>query len=105
MALQIIQNNGTFHLQGTLTKSTTRSFIIQFEHLVQNIKNVTINNDRVSKIDKSGVEAIKTLIAIALRNESEFSVVGKGSKDIYEDFLTPYSCLVNVEKNTTSLNH
>lgn len=89
MTLQIIPNNGTFHLQGNLTKSTTRSFIIQFEYLVQNIKNVTINNDRISKIDKNGVEAIKTLMAIALRNGNEFSVVGKGSKDIYEDFLTP----------------
>ncbi|GER60151.1 STAS domain-containing protein [Patiriisocius marinus] len=88
MALQIIEQNGTFQLRGIINESTTRSLIIQFEHLVQKGHKITISTDQVSFIDNCGVEAFKTLMAIALQNNSEFSIIGKGSKDIYEDFYS-----------------
>ena len=88
MALQIIEQNGTFQLKGIINESTTRSLIIQFEHLVQEGNNITVSTDQVSFIDNCGVEAFKTLMAIALKNDSEFSIVGRGSKDIHEDFYS-----------------
>lgn len=89
MALQILEQNGTFHLQGTLNSNPSRSLIIQFEYMMQKIQNLTINIDKVSRIDASGVEALKTLMAIALRNGNELSIVGNGSKDIYDDYYAP----------------
>ena len=86
MALQILENKGTFHLEGSLNASTTRSFIIYFEHVINTIKNVKVNIDDIKEIDESGVEAFKTLIAIALRNNKFFVIIGDGSKDIYEDY-------------------
>ena len=86
MALQILENNGTFDLEGSLNTTTSRSFIIHFEHIINTVKDVTVNIDKVNAIDASGVEALKTLIAIALRTNNKFSVTGYGCKDIYNDY-------------------
>jgi|TARA_R110000787_G_scaffold43892_2_gene107546 ABC-type transporter Mla MlaB component len=83
MALQILEKNGTFELCGNLNTKTSRSFIIHFEYLINTLKDVTINIDKIKAIDSSGVEALKTLIAISLKNNSIFYIIGKGCKDIY----------------------
>ena len=91
MALQILEQNGTFELQGSLTTATTRSFIIHFEHIINTVKNVTVNIDKEKTIDVSGVDALKTLIAIALRSNNVFSVVGNGCKEIYDDYRSAFA--------------
>jgi len=83
MALQILEKNGAFELCGKLNANTSRSFIIHFEYLIKTFKKVTINIDKVKAIDASGVEALKTLIAISLKNNSIFYIIGKGCKEIY----------------------
>ena len=84
MALQISKTNGTFELCGNLNTKTSRSFIIYFEYLINTFKNVTVNIDKVEEIDACGVKAIKTLIAISLKSNSIFYIIGNGSKDIYD---------------------
>ena len=86
MALQITQQNGTFLLNGQLNSTTSRSFIIHFEYIIEQHQNVVINIDGVDEIDYDGLEGIKTITAIALRNHKMFSVIGNGCKDIYQDF-------------------
>ena len=83
MALSILNHSGIFILEGNLCTSTSRSFIIHFEYLINTYKNVTINIDRVKTIDSCGVEALKTLIAISLKNNSLFYIIGKEYKDIH----------------------
>jgi ABC-type transporter Mla MlaB component len=85
MALQILENNGIFFLEGNLNATTSRSFIIHFEYLINKYSSITINIGRLKGIDSNGVSAIKSLFANALRNQKLFSVNGLGSKDIYED--------------------
>jgi len=91
MALQILEQNGTFELQGSLTTTTTRSFIIHFEHIIKTMKEVTVNIDKVDAIDVSGVEALKTLMAIALRSNNIFWVIGNGCKEIYDDYKCSFA--------------
>lgn len=86
MALQISENKGTFHLHGSVNVSTTRSFITHFEYIIKTLKNVKVNIDKIEQIDESGIKAFKTLIALALRNNKFFLVVGDGSKDLYEEY-------------------
>ena len=83
MALQILEKNGTFELFGNLNTKTSRSFIIHFEYLINTLKGVTINIDKIKAIDSSGVEALKTLIAISLKNNSILYIIRKGYKDTY----------------------
>ncbi|WP_299886037.1 STAS domain-containing protein [uncultured Lacinutrix sp.] len=86
MALQILENNGTFHLSGNLNATTSRAFIIHFEHVINSFKKVTVNIEKVKEIDTNGVAAFKTLLANALRENKLFSVIGNGCKDIYNEF-------------------
>ena len=86
MALQITQQNGTFSLSGKLNTTTSRSFVIHFEYIIEQYQNVVINIDGINEIDYDGLEAIKTVTAIALRKHKMFSVIGNGCKDIYQDF-------------------
>ena len=86
MALQILENEGIFHLEGSLNSSTTRSFITHFEYMISTIKKVKINIDKIKDIDESGLSAFKNLMTIALKNNKLFCIVGDGSKDIYEDY-------------------
>ena len=83
MALQILKKNGTFELYGNLNTKTSRLFIIHFEHLIKTLKNVTINIDKISIIDSNGLEALETLIAISLKNESVFYIISKEYKGTY----------------------
>ena len=83
MTLQIFKKNEIFYLNGKLNSSTLKSFTTYFEYNLSQNKNVTINIDKVKAIDASGVEALKTLTAISLKNNSIFDIIGKGCKDIY----------------------
>jgi ABC-type transporter Mla MlaB component len=84
MALQVLKKNEIFELCGNLNTKTSRSFIIHFEYLINTFKNITVNIDKVKEIDACGVEALKTLIAISLKNNSIFYIIGNGSKEIYD---------------------
>lgn len=86
MALRISEKKGTYYLKGKLNCSTVRPFIIHFEHCIEYCDAVVVNIDNVKEIDASGLDAIKTLMAIALKKQKMFSTVGYGSKDIYEHF-------------------
>lgn len=82
MALQILEKNGTFELHGNLNTKTSHLLIIHFEYLINTLKNVTINIGKIKAIDASGIEALKTLIAVSLKNNSILYIIGKECKDI-----------------------
>jgi len=88
MSLQISKKNEVFYLKGKLNIVTTRPFIIHFEYIIEqlDIGTVVINIDCLNQIDTDGFEAIKTLKAIALRNQKIFYIIGDGCKEIYDDF-------------------
>ncbi|WP_100924950.1 hypothetical protein [Tenacibaculum sp. SZ-18] len=90
MSLQVTQKNGALHLKGRINTSTSRLFIIYLEHYAEKLKNVVINIDKVKEIDRDGIEAIKTVWAIALKKNKKFSIRGLGCKDIYDHFGTPF---------------
>ena len=92
MALEILQRNGTFELHGSLTTNNSRMLIIHFEYLIRTFKKITINIDKVKAIDISGVEAMKTLIAISLKNHCQFYITGRGCEDIYLHNTKGFSC-------------
>lgn len=91
MALQILEENGTFQLHGSLNATTTRSFISHFEHIINTVKDITVDIDHVSSIDASGVEAFKILMATAFKSNHVFSIIGNGCKDIYEDYKSSFA--------------
>jgi anti-anti-sigma regulatory factor len=89
IALQILGKNGTFELNGNLNTTTSRSFITHFEYLINTFKNVTINIDKVKAIDASGTQALKTLAAISLKNNSILYIIGKDVKTFMPIIVKP----------------
>jgi ABC-type transporter Mla MlaB component len=83
MALQILKKEGAFELSGKLNVETSRSLIIHFEYLINTFKYVTVNISKLEEVDEYGVQALKTLIAISLKSNNIFYIIGNGSKDIY----------------------
>jgi len=83
MALQILKKNGTFELWGNLSTRTSRSFITHLEYLINTLKGVIIDIDKIKAIETSGIEALKILIGISLKKNSILSINGKGCKHIY----------------------
>jgi len=89
MALQILEHNGTFYLQGNLNASTSQSLINHLEHAMNSVKELTVDIDKVKAIDANGVAALKSLFLNALGNKKTFSIVGYGCKELYTDFNAP----------------
>lgn len=86
MTLQISKQNGIFLVKGQLNSTTLRSFMIYFGCTIAQNESVVINIDGITEIHTDGLEAIKKLIAIALKNHKTFSVIGNDWKDICQDF-------------------
>ncbi|QXP72555.1 hypothetical protein H0I31_02300 [Tenacibaculum sp. AHE15PA] len=86
MALQISNKKGIFHLKGKINCSTVKSFITHFEHYISRNKKTIINIDKIKEIDSDGLNGIKKLMKIALRNKNKFFTVGRGARDIYDHF-------------------
>lgn len=86
MALEILERNEKFYLIGKLNDSTFASFVLYFKLKLEEGNSVIVNIDEVNEISKSGLDAINALTEIALINHKIFSIVGKGCKEIYDDF-------------------
>lgn len=86
MVLQILECNGTFYLKGALNVTTSNPFIHHFENVFKKMKEVTVNIDQVEEIDRSGVDAFKEIYSIAEKERKQFSVIGNGCKDLYDEF-------------------
>ena len=86
MTLQILKKNEIFYLKGRLNNSTLKFFNSYFEYNLSRNKNVTINIDDVTEIDKNGLEAMRNFTKVAILKQKAFSIVGNGCKEIYDDF-------------------
>ncbi|MBU2938178.1 STAS domain-containing protein [Lacinutrix sp. C3R15] len=86
MALTITQKENIITLEGALNASTLNSFKNYFSLVLNTSKNFTLNIDKVTEIDVSGMRVLKEMYRNAIHNNNIFFVVGYGCKDIYEDF-------------------
>ena len=84
MSLQISKQNGIFYLDGRINSTTLKSFKTYFKYNLSQSKKIIINIDNVLEIDRSGVDAIYNFIKKAISKQKIFSVIGHGSKDIYD---------------------
>ncbi|WP_161804632.1 STAS domain-containing protein [Lacinutrix himadriensis] len=89
MALTITQQNNIITLEGVLNTNTLSSFKNHFSAILNTNKEVTLDIDKVTEIDASGMHALKEMYTNAIHNNNMFFVVGYGCKDVYEDFKYP----------------
>lgn len=86
MALTITQENDTITLEGALNTATLKGFKTHFEFILNSNKGITLDINRVTEIDASAMNTLKAFYRKAILERNIFFVVGKGCKDIYDDF-------------------
>lgn len=86
MALTIKENNGEFLVEGAITSATANHFQTHCEALMNAFGDLTINIERITEIDRSGLKALRALYDNALNYNRGFFMVGVGCKDIYDEF-------------------
>ena len=86
MALQILENKGTFYIQGKITCANVQAMKLHVEYVLEKKKHVTIDITKVTKIDIDGVLTLTKMYRKALLSNRIFTIVGVGSKDMYDHF-------------------
>lgn len=86
MSLKITENNGKFYLNGKLNNSTLNLFINYFEQKIAKKNNIIVNIDKVKEINKASLQAMRNFNELAILHQKQFSIVGYGCKEIYDDF-------------------
>lgn len=86
MALQILENKGNFYVQGKIVGKNVKALQAHFEYVLENKEQVTININNVDEIDFEGVCALTEIYKKALLSKKDFTIVGIGSKDMYDHF-------------------
>lgn len=85
MSLKFTKQNGTYFVNGQLNLTTTRSFILYFGCILAQNESVIVNIDGVTEIDKDGLEGIKKMTAVAVRNNKAFTIIGSDYEEFYQD--------------------
>ncbi len=86
MSLKITEKLGVFYVEGKINSLTSQIFINHFKYFINEIEFIIININSVNQIDEDGLKAINKIKTIAHKKFKTFSIVGKGSKKIYEYF-------------------
>jgi ABC-type transporter Mla MlaB component len=86
MALQILENNGTFYIQGKIIYDNVLAMKLHIEYVLEKRKYVTIDITKVTEIDYDGVLALTKMHQKALLTNRIFTIIGIGSKDLYDHF-------------------
>ena len=86
MALKIIENKGSFFIDGKITCHNEQAMTLHFEYILRNRNHLTINISDVTEIDSGGLVAMTTMYKHALQTNKLFTIIGKGSREIYAHF-------------------
>jgi|TARA_B110000238_G_scaffold114540_1_gene124304 ABC-type transporter Mla MlaB component len=86
MALPILENNRAFYIYGNINCDNVISIKNYIEHLLEKRSHVTININKVTGIDSRGVLTLTKIYQNALEAKKIFTIIGFGSKDLYDHF-------------------
>ncbi|MFI8606243.1 STAS domain-containing protein [Cellulophaga baltica] len=87
MALKILSTkNGTFAVEGEINAATASQFKSHFETNLNTLNVLTVDIDKITEVDATGMRALRSLYKKAFLENKSFSIVGNGCKDIYDDF-------------------
>ena len=86
MPLKISKKKNVYHLEGDVVTLNVTTLLDYFIKKIDKKKKITLNIEEAKKIDKNGLNAIKTLMNLATFKQKNFTIVGGGCKEIYDHF-------------------
>lgn len=87
MAILIGDQDNVFSVKGAINQENSKDLQAYIETQFRKSSNVIMNIDLVSKIDKNGVELLRSIHESSLQAGNVFTITGIGCKEIYDDFL------------------
>lgn len=88
MSLTILRQKDTFTVEGKIIAGTASNFKTHFNLLLNSLKGITIDVSKVTEIDVNGVVALQKLYENSQKWNKSFSIIGTGSKALYQEFFT-----------------
>jgi len=85
MALKITQKNETFLVEGTINAMTALNFQNHLKFALRNTDELVINIENVTEIDVNGMNAMRSIYAESVLNDTRIYIVGTGCKEVYDD--------------------
>lgn len=85
MSLKITKKKSVYYLKGMINKPTSNLFLNYFRKKLNKKKRIVLNIDETSRIDKTGLNALKEIITKGIKNKKDVYIVGNGCKEIYDD--------------------
>ncbi|QCX39908.1 STAS domain-containing protein [Aureibaculum algae] len=86
MAIKILKTNNIFNVEGQINLTTANYFKTHLTITLNSSRGLTININKVSEIDESGIQALETIYANALQWNKPFYIVGEGANAVYTKF-------------------
>ena len=86
MELRITSCNNFINLSGELNSSSVKTFEAELAKAFTKFNALTINIDKLEKVDRHGVNALTNLYAKSIEDKKELSIVGLGCKELYDHF-------------------
>ncbi len=86
MNLKIKNNNNVYELKGSLVKLNVHLFLSEFQNILDDKSDLTINIVDLEKIDDFGVNAIINLHNAAISKQKRLSIVGSGNQNLFNHF-------------------
>jgi len=86
MVLLILEKKGNFYIQGKITSDNVFAMKLHIEYILEKRKYVTIDITKLTEIDIDGIFALTKIHQHALRTNKIFTIIGVGSKDMYDHF-------------------
>lgn len=86
MNLYITNANNYFNLKGSFSKSNLDVFWKEFQFIFEKNDRVTINIERLTHIDRDGINALVKLHNQSLTKQKSLSIIGMGNPKVYNRF-------------------
>ena len=88
MALEILQNNEMFFIDGDLNQLNVSKFNATFSDVFLNTSKLVINIENLRSADVAGVSAFEALYRESIKYNRRLELIGHGSRDLYHHFQT-----------------
>ncbi|WP_027125899.1 STAS domain-containing protein [Gelidibacter mesophilus] len=86
MELEITKHTAFIQVKGVLNKFNVHQFKREFSNVFEKQDAVVINIEKLTSIDRYGVNALAQLHNESLIKSKKLSIIGMGCDDLYEHF-------------------
>lgn len=87
MILKITEIEDVYFLEGIINKETALYLKNYFEDILYVFNTLTIDIEKVTRIDIQGIDSFKKLYKNAKLYDRKFYIVGNGCKEIFDELL------------------